>query len=280
MNVRVQNTLWCRLAGVIFCGILVVFSLGLGVHAEEELTLHSPIEILGDGGFTAENGVVAGTGTSDDPYLIVGWSIDATEVPFGIHVEGTTKTFTIEACRVFGASSTAIDLVDVKRASVIDCQLESSFYGLALEKVQYARISTNTFSENAYAALFLLNTADSDICDNLFQSGGTGILFYEKALNNRVYGNIFDNCKIGISILSFAGGGNRIYHNDFLVCRAASEACNLWDDGHGVGNYWSEYRRKDADGDGIGDIPYHIFGSGYEYDYHPVMTPFHPESDG
>ena len=280
MNVGGQNVLWRRMAGVTFCGILVLLSLGLSVHAEEELIPHSPIEVYGDTGFTAENGVVAGTGTSDDPYLIVGWSIDATGVPFGIHVEGTTKAFTIEACRVFGASSTAINLIDVKRACVIDCQMESSFYGLALEKAQHARISTNTFSENEYAALFLLNTADSDIRGNLFHSGGTGILFYETAMNNRVYNNIFDHCRIGISILSFAGGGNRIYYNDFLSCRAASEACNLWDDGHGVGNYWSEYRRKDADGDGIGDIPYHIFGSGYEYDYHPVMTPFHPEPDG
>ena len=275
MNVREQNVLWRRMAGVIFCGILVSLSLGLGVHAEEELIPHSPIEIRADTGFTVENGVVAGTGTSDDPYLIVGWSIDATEVPFGINVEGTTKAFTIEACRVFGASSTAINLVDVKRASVIDCQMESSFYGLVLEKAQHARISTNTFSENAYAALFLLNTTDSDICDNIFHSGGTGILFYEKAMNNRVYDNIFDHCRIGISILSFAGGGNRIYHNDFLSCRAASEACNMWDDGHGVGNHWSEYGRKDADVDGIGDTPYRIFGSGYEYDYHPVMTSFH-----
>jgi len=263
------------MAGVIFCGILGFLLLWLGVYAEEKLIPHLPIEILGDAGFTAENGVIAGTGTSDDPYLVMGWSIDATEVPFGIHVEGTTKAFTIEACRVFGASSTAINLIDVKRAFVIDCQMEGSFYGLALEKAQHVCISTNTFSENEYAALFLLDTADNDIFDNLFCAGGTGILFYEKAMNNRVYDNIFDHCRIGISILSFAGGGNRIYHNDFLACRAASEACNLWD-----GNYWSEYGRKDADGDGIGDIPYHIFGAGYEYDYHPAMTPFHPEPDG
>lgn len=131
MNVREQNVLWRRMAGVTFCGILILLSLGLGVYAEEELIPHLPIEIRGDAGFTTENGVIAGTGTRDDPYLIVGWSIDATEVPFGIHVEGTTKAFTIESCRVFGASSTAIDLVDVKRASVIDCQLEGSFYGLA-----------------------------------------------------------------------------------------------------------------------------------------------------
>jgi hypothetical protein len=32
MNIKVQNTLWCRLAGVTFCGILVFLSLGLGVY--------------------------------------------------------------------------------------------------------------------------------------------------------------------------------------------------------------------------------------------------------
>jgi hypothetical protein len=42
-----------------------------------------------------------------------------------------------------------------------------------------------------------------------------------------------------------------------------------------VGNYWSDYGKEDVNGDGIGDSPYRIFGSGYEYDYHPVMTPFH-----
>jgi parallel beta-helix repeat protein len=263
------------MVGVPFCGLIILLSLGLVAQAGEELIPHVPIEILGDTAFTPENGVVAGTGTHEDPYLIEGWSIDATGVPFGIHVEGTTKAFTIEACRVFGASSTAIDLVDVRQASVNRCQLEGSFYGLALEKVQQARITGNVFSENEYAGLFLLNTTDNDLCGNRFYSGGAGILFYEKAMNNRVYDNIFDHCRIGISILSFAGGGNRIYHNDFLSCRAASEACNLWDDGHGVGNYWSDYGKEDVNGDGIGDSPYRIFGSGYEYDYHPVMTPFH-----
>ena len=273
MNHKAQSTLWSQIAGVTFCGFLVFLSSGFGVYGDEELVVHSPIEIGADAGFTAENGVVAGTGTSNDPYLITGWSIDATDVPFGIHIEGTTKAFTIEACAVFGATSTAINLVDVEEVCVISCQMERSFYGLCLEKAQHVRVYTNCFSENEYASLFLIDTSGSDICDNVFCGGGTGILFYEKAMNNLVHDNIFDHCKIGISILSFAGGGNRIYYNDFLSCRAASAACNLWDDGHGIGNYWSQYGRKDADGDGIGDVSYHIFGSGYEYDYHPVMLP-------
>jgi len=227
-------------------------------------------------GFTAENGVVAGAGTSKDPYLIAGWMIDATDTSFGVHIEGTTKAFAIERCRVFGASSTAIDLVDVKKASVSGCEMGTSYFGLSAKNSDNLTIADNSFFDNDYAALFLINSSNNDIHDNLFHAGGPGILFYEKAMNNTVHDNVFDHCKIGISILSFAGGGSRIYYNDFLSCRAASEACNLWDDGKGTGNYWSEYGRKDADGDGIGDVSYRIFGSGYEYDYHPMMNPFHP----
>lgn len=279
MNGKGQYNLWRRMASVGFCGMLILLSWGLTMHAVEELIPHPPIEILEDASFTAENGVIAGTGTNDDPYLIAGWLIDATEVAVGIHVEGTTKAFTIESCRVFGASLAAIKIIDGNLASVADCQLETSFYGLALEDVQRARISTNSFFDNANAGLFLLRAPQNDMYDNLFRIGGTGILLYEKAMNNQIYGNTFDDCRVGISILPLAGGGNRIYHNDFLSCRAGSEGANMWDDGQGVGNYWSEYRGKDTDGDGIGDTPYGIFSSGYEKDYYPVMIPFHPEPD-
>jgi len=268
-----------RLAIALLCGVVTLTWFAVGVGAEEDLILHSPIEIVGDAGFTVENGIVAGTGTTENPYLIMGWSIDATGTSFGVHVEGTTKAFAIERCRVFGASSTAIDLVDVKMACITGCEMSTSYFGLAIENSDNVCISDNTFVENEYAALFLLNSSNNDVHENLFRSGGPGILFYEKAMNNTVHDNVFDHCKIGISIWSFADGGSRIYYNDFLSCRAASEACNLWDDGKGTGNYWSEYGRKDADGDGIGDVPYRIFGSGYESDYHPAMNAFHPITD-
>jgi len=268
-----------RMASALLCGALLLVWFATGTLAEEELIPHAPIEILTDSGFTVENGVVAGAGTSKDPYLIAGWLIDATDTSFGVHVEGTTKAFAIERCRVFGARSTAINLVKIEMACITGCKMENSFYGLAIEKGRGVRISDNTFSGNEYTGLFLVNAASNDIYDNPFSAGGTGIMFYEKAMNNTVHDNVFDHCKIGISILSLAGGGNHIYYSDFLSCRAASEACNLWDDGKGKGNYWSQYGRKDADGDGIGDVPYRIFGSGYESDYHPAMSPFHPRTD-
>jgi len=279
MNLMRKSGIRRRLAIALLCGVVTLTWSVVGVRAEGDLIFHSPIEIVGDAGFTVENGIVGGTGTNEDPYLIMGWSIDATDAPFGVHVEGTTKAFAIEECRVLGASSTAIDLVDVKRASITGCEMSTSYFGLAIKNSDNVSITDNTFSENEYAALFIINSSNNDIHDNLLCAGGPGILFYENAMNNTVHDNVFDHCKIGISILSLAGGGNRIYYNDFLSCRAASEACNLWNDGKGTGNYWSEYGYKDADGDGIGDVPYRIFGSGYEYDYHPAMNPFHPLTD-
>ncbi|HDL85465.1 MAG TPA: hypothetical protein ENH11_03930 [Candidatus Acetothermia bacterium] len=82
----------------LLCGVLLLVWFAIGIDAEEKSIPHAPIEILGDTGFTMENGVVAGTGTAEHPYLISGWSIDAVGVPFGIHVKETTKAFTIEEC--------------------------------------------------------------------------------------------------------------------------------------------------------------------------------------
>ena len=48
------------------------------VHASAQvLRQHAPILIDGPGNFTASNGVTGGSGTQNDPYIIQGWSIDA-----------------------------------------------------------------------------------------------------------------------------------------------------------------------------------------------------------
>ncbi|MFC2106627.1 hypothetical protein ACFLS0_07760, partial [Candidatus Bipolaricaulota bacterium] len=55
-----------------------------------------PISILGDTDFTTENGVVGGTGTQDDPYVVAGWEI---VVPsgeyYGVRIENVTAQFAL-----------------------------------------------------------------------------------------------------------------------------------------------------------------------------------------
>jgi hypothetical protein len=49
---------------------------------------------------------------------------------------------------------------------------------------------------------------------------------------------------------------------------------NIWNDDYpSGGNYWDDYSGIDDNGDGIGDIPYEIFG-GESTDQYPLMTPW------
>ena len=65
-------------------------------------TERGPIEIVGDGDFTSENGVVSGRGTPDDPYIIEGWEINATWST-GIKIANTRAYFIIRNCYIYSS---------------------------------------------------------------------------------------------------------------------------------------------------------------------------------
>ncbi|NIP67606.1 MAG: hypothetical protein GWN76_06265, partial [candidate division Zixibacteria bacterium] len=56
---------------------LLAISISSITQPEEEMALkpHDPIYIDGNEDFTPENGVVSGSGTENDPYVIEGWVI-------------------------------------------------------------------------------------------------------------------------------------------------------------------------------------------------------------
>ncbi len=87
------------LAGLTFSTALPISS---RVAASELApSYHAPIQINGNAGLIAANGVVAGNGSADDPYLIWGWSINATGSS-AILVEDTTAYLTIREVDVQG----------------------------------------------------------------------------------------------------------------------------------------------------------------------------------
>lgn len=96
-----------------------------------------PIIIRSDLDFTQENGVIAGSGTLEDPYLIAGWTIRVpADAPFGIYVENTTKPFVIRGCVVQDAQKpegAAIALVNVQDAVVEDCFVRDSLNGIVIQ---------------------------------------------------------------------------------------------------------------------------------------------------
>ncbi|MCX7750722.1 MAG: right-handed parallel beta-helix repeat-containing protein, partial [Candidatus Bipolaricaulota bacterium] len=115
-------------------GIVIVSGVAFFVGLAAE---RGPIAILSDAQFTAENGVIGGTGTAADPYLIVGWEI---RVPsgtlYGIRIENTTAAFVVRGCRVSGAMESrgaAIYLQDTAGGTIEDCAVTDSINGIVIE---------------------------------------------------------------------------------------------------------------------------------------------------
>ena len=122
-----------RRTTVLLALIWMGFCFAVGVSASG---LHDPISILGNSDFTVENGVVAGSGTIEDPYLIAGWEIDVpADTRYGIKVENTTAHFIIrgvilrEAGDLQGA---AIRLGFVSVATIEDATIANSINGIEM----------------------------------------------------------------------------------------------------------------------------------------------------
>ena len=95
-----------------------------------------PITILGNADFTAENGVVSGTGTTEDPYVIAGWEIG---VPagsyYGVKIENVTASFVLRGLVVNGAGSldgAGIRIGFASGGAIEGCTIGTSVNGIEL----------------------------------------------------------------------------------------------------------------------------------------------------
>jgi parallel beta-helix repeat protein len=113
--------------------------------------------------------------------------------------------------------------------------------------------------------------------------GGNDNIVFGNTISNERYngicasgsGNLIydNNVTVGGGPIAFSEGGNLVYHNNFFISSnnfGPFPTGNTWDL-NGEGNYWSTYRGKDANLDGIGDTPYP--GNGTIVDNYPFMRP-------
>lgn len=105
----------------------------------------------------------------------------------------------------------------------------------------------------------MLNYANQAVIDNnLVRDGGEKCLFMYNANKNRLTGNRFEGCPIGIH---FTAGSerNEIHDNAFIGNRTQVKYVGTSDHEwsfEGRGNYWSDHTAFDVNGDGIADQPY------------------------
>jgi len=147
-----------RRARIFFILSLLGIGLAIGSFGAVAET-RGPIAILGNADFTAENGVVSGHGTADDPYVIAGWEITVgPEDLYGLRIENVTESFVVRGVVVRNASAydgaairigfssggslegctvadsvNAIRIVSSTGIGMYDCMLYASGLGLRVE---------------------------------------------------------------------------------------------------------------------------------------------------
>ncbi len=256
--------------GALFlCTAVFVLSLTLGALCAG--TDHAPIVIASDYEFTVANGVCAGSGTFEDPYVIEGWKIDAGYSRYGIRISGTTRPFILRNLEISGASSAAIALSYVRNATIENCLFVANWAGITLNFSTFVRITGCTFEKNTDGVHFFFSDSNQ-ILDSMFTRNDTAVWF-DASDENEVWSNLFEGSQMGV-YLNLGSTHNSILRNAFVnnLHNAYSDEPNSWNDDV-AGNYWSDFAAVDTDLDGIRNTPYPIRVDG-DQDLLPLVT--HP----
>lgn len=103
---------------VLFLSLAIFGGLGFRpAHAVSSYQPHAPIVIDGNGAFTPDNGVIAGDGSDDHPFLIEGWNITAPSGT-GILIRNTDEIFWVQNNFVNISDGNATVLVNLNTGAV------------------------------------------------------------------------------------------------------------------------------------------------------------------
>jgi parallel beta-helix repeat protein len=302
------------IAPLIIVAIVVVASVGIyvatrgGGGGENQPSgggtySRGPIHIQSNDQFTSANGVTGGSGTQSDPYIIQGWSIDASSAN-GIDIRNTTAYFVVRNCLVENGGGTCygIYLDNVIYGRIENDTCEHSRDGIYLSRSSYdTLINNNTVFNsdgiilidssfynnlinnvckcNSSQGILLSFASKNNLINNYLTNNGDDGIEFSHAYNNTIENNTCENNAYGIYL--DLSSNNTFIFNYLLnnrVNNAYDDGTNNWDN-DGKGNYWSDWQAPDVNNDGIVDSPRLIDG-GSDQDIYPLAIAAVPGGSG
>jgi parallel beta-helix repeat protein len=261
--------------------------------------IHDPIDIKGNAelaSFCPE-----GSGTSNDPYIIEGYIIDASTA-HGIEIDNTDVHLIIRDCII-------------ENGSFID---DNYYFGIFIWCCSNVKIINNTVSNNnnegirTYSSSYMTISGNNCSNNGITQTVGfitnDGILLessdHNMVLNNTCLNNFNDGIGLQRSNYNTVVGNNCSFNNkdgievessnyttiseNYIVKNLEDQADsfdsnnNQWfNNSNSIGNYWGDYeaRYPEATNNGvIWDTPYEISGSGV-FDPYPLVIDTPPTWD-
>lgn len=195
---------------------------------------HTPILIDGNDGFTNDNGVRAGTGTSDDPYMITGWNISNPAPGNGITIRNTDAYFIVSSISIIWNPPNCFEtpscwqhppngilLDNVEHGAIMDSKvlLISGRFALNVTLSDNIRVSNNDLRIGFNSVVFLKWSSSIDIRDNII-FGGAGTIEGHYLEDVTITGNS-GGAESGISLFhvgsAFISQNNIRAHDPFFV---------------------------------------------------------------
>jgi parallel beta-helix repeat protein len=186
-------------AAILLVGILflvpVSSQFSWGVVRRRSVSKHAPIRIIGDGQFDRMHGVMRGSGTITDPYVIEGWEIDAStakDTCVGIVVENTTAYVAIRNVRISGPSGCdGIRMSNVRNAKIEGTVLVVNGRGIAIGGSSSVAVLENMI-ERALEGIVASDSESILVHDNIVRRADQGILV-EDSSRVSIVGNVVAN---------------------------------------------------------------------------------------
>jgi len=191
---------------------------------ENENAPRGPIHIVGNAGFTPENGVNGGgSGTENDPYIIKNYIIDASTAN-GIEIRNTTVYFVVRNCVVENGwiaenevNQYGIELTNVVNGRVENCTCRNDDYGILLITNSENNILTNnTCESNMWYGIRLEYSSNNTLTNNICENNKYWGIGLHDSDNNTLDNNTCEN-----------GGGIYLYDSENIKMRNNTLSNNL-----------------------------------------------------